>query len=369
MNIIFTTISMRGGGTERVISILANRLVNRGHNVTILMIADPTIEYNLDERVQTLGITDTVGGSMSGRIKRLRGIRRIVKEAYRHITADSCIEENGDTRVIAMGTVASMFTLLATLGLRVPIIISERNDPNRLNHRPIKPIERMLRDLLYTRAARIVLQTRDAISCFSGKTARNCVIIPNPLPEAMPAPGDVNKRAKSIITAGRLTEQKNHKLLIEVFGRIADILPDYELKIFGKGELEDELQKLINERGLGERAHLCGFSDNLYGELASGGIYVSSSDWEGISNSLMEALAMGIPTVATDCPMGGSRMCIRDGENGFLVKPGDADAMADRIIRLATDSQLALRISQSAVAIRDEFSVDKILDMWLQPTT
>lgn len=268
-----------------------------------------------------------------------------------------------------MGTVASMFTLLATLGLRVPVIISERNDPNRLNHRPIKPIERMLRDLLYARAARIVLQTRDAISCFSGKTARNCVIIPNPLPEAMPAPGDVNKRAKSIITAGRLTEQKNHKLLIEVFGRIADILPEYELKIFGKGELEDELQKLINERGLGERAHLCGFSDNLYGELASGGIYVSSSDWEGISNSLMEALAMGIPTVATDCPMGGSRMCIRDGENGFLVEPGDADAMADRIIRLATDSQLALRISQSAVAIRDEFSVDKILDMWLQPTT
>ena len=250
MNIIFTTISMRGGGTERVISILANRLVNRGHNVTILMIADPTIEYSLDERVQTLGITDTVGGSMSGRIKRLREIRRIVKEAYRHITADSCIEANGDTRVIAMGTVASMFTLLATLGLRVPIIISERNDPNRLNHRPIKPIERMLRDLLYARAARIVLQTRDAISCFSGKTARNCVIIPNPLPEAMPAPGDVNKRAKSIITAGRLTEQKNHKLLIEVFGRIADILPEYELKIFGKGELEDELQKLINEKGL-----------------------------------------------------------------------------------------------------------------------
>lgn len=83
MNIIFTTISMRGGGTERVISILANRLVNRGHNVTILMIADPTIEYSLDERVQTLGITDTVGGSMSGRIKRLREIRRIVKEAYR----------------------------------------------------------------------------------------------------------------------------------------------------------------------------------------------------------------------------------------------------------------------------------------------
>ena len=75
---------------------------------------------------------------------------------------------------------------------------------------------------------------------------------------------------------------------------------------------------------------------------------------------------MGIPTVATDCPMGGSRMCIRDGENGFLVEPGDADAMADRIIRLATDSQLALRISQSAVAIRDEFSVDKLLDMWLR---
>lgn len=351
--VIFVTVSMGGGGTERVISILANYYVSMCNRVTILLIADNRVEYKLDKRIKVESIAGATGGSIKARIERIFKLR-------------SRIKNQRNANVIAMGTVTAMFTLLATIGLPNDVVISERNDPNRLNHKPISKSAKLLRNFLYRGAKVIVFQTEDVKECFPQYLVRKSVVIPNPLPSDLPYVDETIIRDKSIITAGRLTEQKNQQLLIRAFKRITEIYPDYVLKIFGRGEMEKELLGMIQENHLEEKAYLKGFSDNLYHELTYGGIYVSSSNWEGISNSLAEALAMGIPTIATDCPMGGSRMLINNGQNGLLIPVEDEEALVQAIDNLISDVTLRRNISMRASETREVLSESRIAEKWLK---
>lgn len=352
-SVIFVTVSMAGGGTERVISILANKYCEMGISVTILMIAGDQVAYELDNRVQLINVSGATGGSLIGRIKRVSGLRAFFKG-------------NKDTVIIAMGTIAAMFALLAKIGLSNKMVVSERNDPNRLNHRPIRFVERMLRNSLYHGAKKIVLQTEDVKSCFPDSLIRKSIVIPNPLSESLPE-ADMNaNREKTVITAGRLTEQKNHKLLLNAFKEFEGTHPGYHLRIFGDGELKDKLQEYIIQSGLQEKACLEGFSSDLYGELHNGGMYVSSSDWEGISNSLVEALAMGIPTVATDCPMGGSKMFIENMKNGILIPVNDKEALVKAMSYMADHGDVVHRMSENAMEIRKKLTAEKIAGQWLE---
>lgn len=351
--IIFVTVSMGGGGTERVISILANHYCQKNIPVTILMIADNRVAYELDKRVQVVNVSEATGGSLLGRVKRVNALRKHFK----------C---NPMARIIAMGTVTAMFVLLAKMGLKRDVVISERNDPNRLNHKPISKSAKLLRNFLYRGAKAIVLQTEDVKDCFPEYLVKKSVVIPNPLSDELPDAYVNANREKTIITAGRLTEQKNHKLLIDAFCKFHKEHPEYQLKIYGKGELEEELKGYVQKLGMKEQIAICGFCDDLYAQLQTSGIYVSSSNWEGISNSLIEALAFGIPTIATDCPVGGSRMFIRNMENGILIKTEDEAALMEAMNKIADDELFAEMLSENAIAIRMQLSAEKIADKWMQ---
>lgn len=351
--VVFVTVSMGGGGTERVISILANKYCQMGIPVTILMIAGDQVAYELDDRIQMVNVSGATGGNLIGRVKRITKLR-------------ACFRENKDAAVIAMGTVAAMFALLAKVGLRNKIVVSERNDPNRLNHRPIRLAERMLRNVLYHGATKLVLQTEDVKSCFPNSLIKKSIVIPNPISELLPE-ADMNAdREKTVISAGRLTEQKNHKLLLEAFREFEQNHPGYCLRLFGDGELKDELQEYIINSGLQNKACLEGFTSDLYSELQKGGMYVSSSNWEGISNSLVEALAMGIPTIATDCPMGGSRMFIDNRKNGLLVPIDDKDSLVKAMNYIADHDEMAKAMSEKAMKIREKLAVERIAQQWLE---
>ncbi len=351
--IIFVTISMAGGGTERVISILANKYCELGIPVTILMLAGNQVAYELDNRIQLINVSGATGGSLVGRVKRVSKLRAFFKE-------------NKDAKIIAMGTVAAMFTLLSKMGLHNKIVVSERNDPNRLNHRPIRFSEKALRNILYRGATRIVLQTEDVKAFFPQYLIRKSIVIPNPISESIPEVSVNDYREKTVITAGRLTEQKNHKLLIDAFKEFESSHPGYRLRIFGEGELKEQLQKHIISSSLQEKAYLEGFTSDLYGELQKGGMYVSSSDWEGISNSLVEAMAMGIPTVATDCPMGGSRMFIDNMKNGILVPVNDKETLVGAMSYMADHADTVRGMSENAMEIREKIGVERIAEQWLE---
>lgn len=349
-DIIFVTIAMKGGGTERVIAVLSNYFAEQKLDVMIMMIAGNKVEYSLNPAIRLTSVADPTGGNNIERLKRIIKIRRTIKQ-------------NKNATVYAMGTVASLFTLFAAIGLKNKIVVSERNDPNRVNHRPITSMIKNIRNLLYRRAYKVIFQTEDAKECFPKYIKNKSFIIPNPVSAELPEICS-GKREKTVVTVGRLTSQKNHKMLINVFALFLKEYNEYTLKIYGTGELEKELSEQISSLGLQNEIELCGFKEDIYNEINNAGIYVSSSNWEGISNSLVEALALGIPTIATDCPVGGTRMCMKDGINGFIIPTDDEKALLEKMCLLASDEKLASEISKRAITIRQEYSESKIADMW-----
>lgn len=350
MNIIFVTAGMSGGGTERVISILANKWVVEGHAITIVATANRDVAYKLDRRIQLLRLGGRTHGSFLRRIKRISQLRSIFRR-------------ESDAVICSMGIETNMYAVLAATGLKNRLLISERNDPGQCTYCKI-------RDWFYRGADKLVCQTYEAQDYFLGRGMKmdKLCVIPNPLDSQIPA-AYAGSRRKAIAAAGRLTEQKNHKLLINAFARFHRKYPEYILEIYGKGELREDLSKQIAGLGMQESVFLMGFSDKLLSKIQDCSMYVLCSDYEGVSNSLMEAMAVGLPVVATDCPIGGSSMCIENGVNGLLVPINNEQALVDAMETLAKNSGKSSQMSKEAVYIRERFSVDRISELWMENMT
>ncbi len=341
---------MTGGGTEKVIATLSNHWVKKGYKITILMIGGDDVAYELDDRIEVKCLSGATGGSAKGRFDRIKAMRHAFKEDKNAV-------------ILAMGSVSSMFSVIAAAGLPNRVIVTERNDPNVLNHRPIKLFEKWIRNGLYYVSNGIVFQTDMARECFPTSFKYMSTVIMNPISEELPEPTLYETRDKVVMTAGRLTAQKNHKMLIDAFVRFHQTDPDYTLNIFGEGELKEELEQYVANKGASGYICFKGFSDKIHDEMNRSRIYVSSSDWEGISNSLMEAMSMGMAVIATDCPVGGNSMLIDDGVNGILIHKGNTEQLVEKLCIFA-DSINAKMVAEEAVEVRTKCSVDRIANTW-----
>ena len=345
MKVIFVMVSMAGGGAERVISILANRFVKKGIETTILMTAGDTVAYELDPAIRLVSAGGTSGGSLKKRLERIQKMRALFRQEK-------------DSVIISFGPGTSFWAVVADLFLGHPFLISERNDPAACPYPA-------LRNLVYRRAKRLVYQTEDAMKCFPKVLQEKGCVIPNPVIEGLPLPWN-SKREKTVVAVGRLEEQKNHRMLLEAFAKFHQKYPEYILHIYGKGILQDELQALSQKLGIAEAVIWEGFQKDVLNKIRSAGIYALSSDYEGISNALLEAMAIGLPVISTDCPIGGSRMCIQDGKNGLLVPCKDADRFAEAMEKLAADPEGAAAMGMKAAGIRETFSEEAVTDMWIE---
>ncbi|MBO5621461.1 MAG: glycosyltransferase, partial [Butyrivibrio sp.] len=174
-------------------------------------------------------------------------------------------------------------------------------------------------------------------------------------------------REKAVMHHARLVDFKNQPMLVRAFLKVHEKHPDYVLKIFGPDSgdgTKEILEKLIRDNSAKSSVLLMGASSDLEKEIPKGEIYAYSSDYEGMPNSLLEAMAMGMPVISTDCPCGGPRAVICDGENGFLIPVGDEVALTDRINRLIEDKELAKRFSENARKIEDVASMEAIYKQW-----
>ena len=172
-------------------------------------------------------------------------------------------------------------------------------------------------------------------------------------------------RCPVIVTDSRLNKQKNLGMLIEAFSKICSSHPEYTVEIFGRGEEEENLKRKAEEFSVADKVIFKGFSSNIYEDIRDCAIYVCSSDYEGISNALLEALGMGLPTISTDCPVGGSRLLIENDVNGILIDVGDVDSLSKQIDRLICNPDLAEKLSENAVRVRDKYATEKIAQMWI----
>ena len=218
---------------------------------------------------------------------------------------------------------------------------------------------------LYKKADGFVFQTEDAKKYFDGIIKCESKIIPNPInPKFIKEPYS-KTRKKNIVTVGRLEEQKNHELLIDAYKEVVKDFPEYKLLIYGDGSKREKLESIIKDNKLEKNVILMGKKDDIENEIYDASLFVLSSDYEGMPNALMEAMALGLPSISTDCPCGGSKMLINNEENGILVKTGDKKDMAKAINRLIENKELCKKLSNNSYKIKDEYSIENIQEKWL----
>ena len=348
-DIIFVTLHLTDGGAERVASELIKEWVHRGCKVIIVQIYPDMFSnsYPMPKGVEYVNFD--LGTNRC--LKIVRGITSLVKIMKKH----------PDATVVSFSKVSIYFTGIASLFTRNRVVLSERNDPYST---PESKMRRKLRDWAFKRADACVFQTPDARDYFPQTVRNKGTVIPNPINNSLPHRYE-GKREKIIVAAGRLVEQKNFSLLIKAFAAIHSEFHEYKLIIYGRGPLEDELKKIAQSLDVEKYVFFPGFSDNIYQDMLKCAVYVSSSDYEGMSNSMLEALAMGIPSVVTDCPIGGARMVIENNVNGVLVPVGDEKAMSEGIRKVLTDPAFADSIGKEAYKLRDYLPVEKIADQWI----
>lgn len=350
MKIMFCLGSMTKGGAERVIANLSNYLV-KTDDISIVVTPPGKSSYRLDDKIdyRTLDSSSTKKSNILIRtLKRIKKLNKIIKEI------------NPDV-IVSLLPEPSYRVMLATFFDKRKVIISVRNDP-KVEYNSF--LKKTLMKFLYSRANGFIFQTEEAKSFFSKNIQKNSIIIPNPINSDFINDVYTGKRNNNIVSVGRLTSQKNHKNLIQAFCQLNKKYNEYELHIYGDGELKEELEKQIKESNIEDKVFLEGNVDNIKTHIYNAKMFVLSSDYEGMPNALMEAMALGIPCISTDCPCGGPSFLIKNGENGILVNVNDIDALEKAMTDLIEDNSKAKKIGLNASKIGEQLSEKVINKKW-----
>lgn len=336
---------LSNGGAERVACILANYFAKEGYEVLFIAAYSPECEYKLESEIKYVYIDVSKHNKYIRLISRSKKIDNEISNFQSDIVISFIINE----------------AIITNLKGKIPIIYSLRIDPADVTRRMIN---RILCKVSYGRAKQIVFQTKDAKAFFDEKIRKKGVVIGNPLISNLPY-WDEDNHDNTVITACRLTTQKNLKMLITAFSRFHKKYPDYSLKIYGKGPLEQSLKDFSKSIGIEQNVQFPGYSKEIHKIMSKSAIFALTSDFEGLSNSMLEALAIGVPTICTDCPPGGAAEYIQDGKNGMLIPVGDIDKLFERLCLMAENKELCKRMSEQSIKIRNVLKEDIILKQWM----
>ena len=356
MKAIVLTDHFKQGGAERVASLIVNRLSQIDGNEVIVCVFEDVNNYNIQkDKVKYHVLADSTKGHLYNAYLKIANLVKVIKQ------------EKPDV-IFSFGPIMAGYVYIAKKlsgHKTLRVIDSERSDPR---FEPVQNWKKRVRNFCYNRADLLVCQTPMAVKVlrdvYGVKT--KSVIIPNPITPNLPLWKGEN--SKEIITACRLTEQKNLPMLIDAYEMLYKEHPEYHLTIYGEGELRGGLTRYIEEKGLSASISLPGFAKDIHDIMANSYMYVSSSDYEGISNSMLEALGIGLPCVCTDCPVGGAALNIKDGVSGILTKVGDAKELYEGMKQIIEDKDFALRVSNASRTIKEELTLEKITAKWVDTT-
>ena len=349
---VFYVNSLTKGGAQRVIVNLTESLLEKGHQVTIVTTAVYLPEYDLPERAKRIFPDITEEEITNNRIVNFK--RRFMK--LRNVWKT----EKPDVIVSFIGK-NNFMAILTSWGLKIPVVVSVRGEPRAEYY---DKMHESLAKTLMGKADGLILQTPDAKAYFPKWIQKKAVILENPLnPEFIDAYYE-GQRKNEIVSVGRIDANKNQKLIVEAFNRIAEELSDVNLVLYGDGEGKKELMDYVKNSPYRERIFLPGVVSDVKERIRKSKLFVLSSDTEGMPNALMEALALGIPSVSTDCPCGGPRMLMEGKENGILVPVGDADAMAAAMKKIFKDDELWKKYSKNAYKITQSQHPDEVNNKW-----
>lgn len=348
--IAFYINSLEYGGAERVLSLIANKLFERGYIIDFITSYPCENEYFLNNGINRIYLNKSPirESKIKKNIKQILKIRRILKE-------------NNDEYLITFLAEANIRGVFSSLFSKTKLIVSVRNDPHKEYS---NKIIFLFVQILFIFTNGCVFQTNDALRCFNRFIRKKSTIILNPVSDDFFCIDREYSNLQNIVTIGRLENQKNQEILIKAFSQIEKKYLNDKLLIYGQGEKKRELASLIEKMNMTDRVQLMGVTNNVADVLKTARIFVLSSNYEGLPNSLMEAIAMLVPTISTDCPCGGPKMLIKNGVNGFLVPVDSIEQLTRKLDLLLSNQKLQINFSESNKKIRNNFQEKLIIDQW-----
>ena len=348
MKVMFVTSSLSYGGAAKILAFVANGLDNRGHIIRIANLLES------EKEVQTLSSQIGVKKIITHHVRYIEKIEKIFK-------LRKYIRDENPNIIVAFKSTPAWITCLAAKGKRIPVVFSERGDPyqERLNRFRTYPYWKMINC-----AAGAVFQTYGAKEYYEIKLQNRSTVIPNPV-TSIDSCIDSDEIDKAIVSFGRFENvQKRYDVMIDAFDAFFRTHPDYKLKLYGTGEDEQIIRQWVCEKQLQNAVEFLGFSKEPYKYMKNGNIFLITSDFEGISNALLEAMAAGFPVVSTDSSPGGARMVIQDHKNGLLVPTGDSKKIAEALAAFANNEQLRNDCAKKAKEVAKCYAPNIILDQW-----
>ena len=349
-SVLILTNEIGGGGAERVAVRLAEALSVR-HRVTLMYLFDKKIPYELPAEVEVINIRADAHGRRS-LLYTLPMHFFLGRKLIRYLRVRQVKKSRGVEATISLLLTSCLYNILTDCGdVR---FLTERNDPS---HYKKKKFERGW--WCYEHSDWMVFQSEQVRSMYSPAVRQKSSILPNPVAVECSAAA---QRKKKIVNAGRMTRQKNQTMLIRAFAAFHETHPEYELWIYGKGGLAQELRDLAASLDLGDAVHIEPFSEHIHREIRDAEMFVLSSDYEGLSNALLEAMMMGLACISTACF--GSVDQIQDGVNALLIPIGDEGALTAAMTRLADDPALRERLGRTAKRWSAAYEKDEAVRAW-----
>jgi glycosyltransferase involved in cell wall biosynthesis len=351
VQVMFVLAGLGTGGAERVVSLIAGHWADQGRQVAVVAFdseSDP-VSHRFHQKVELirLGVPPGNGSALKGakaNVARIAALRALLKERSPQV-------------VISFLTKINVICLLAAAGLRIPVVVSERNNPHA---QAAHPLWTWAWTRLAARASAIVLQTEAIRQRYPARIARRAAVIPNPV-EA-PATRREHK-GKVMAAVGRLVEQKGFDLLIAAYAQVAAEFPEWRLVIWGEGPERDSLEEQVRQVGLQDAVQLPGVSPSPGSWIESADAFVLSSRYEGFPNVLVEAMLAGIPSVAFDCSYGPGEIMTHE-IDGLLVPVGNIEQLALAMRRIMANDTLALALHSTSMVNAQRFKLARIVPIW-----
>lgn len=393
--LVFIMPVMKGGGAEKVAALLLNEFNKNGCECELILTnsdRNEIVDRGLDSAVKITVLRELFGKSNAFKklfVAAFRAFASLIckipealgtsvpaylaclsfkAQYYDELNAlKKVIANSPDAKIISFLQPSIPLTLLAAKGLPNKIVVSERGDPKkqmkkRYGYNFIKKY--------YQRADAVVFQTNDAKAAYPENIAAKGTVIFNPINDKLPEPY-FGEREKRVVNFCRITEEKNLVILIDAFADFRKDFADYELDIYGdpvngKSGYVDKIKKHVAETGCENSVHIRPARSDIHTVIRNYAMFASSSDHEGMSNSMLEAMAIGMPVICTDCPIGGANAVIKSGENGILTEVGNAKEMSEAMKKIASDKAFADKLSLNAAKIRSELSLVNTAKKWME---
>lgn len=354
MRILLLTNSIGFGGVEKNVAFVANSLADKGHDVAILNFNSTGNYVNKVQQVFSENVVVYTYNATSSRFKHIKKIIFTLRSTQNFLP----------DIIVGFTAFPSYIAKLVSIIKGIPSVMTERGNPYETIN--VNNLKSRIELFFINKSAGGVFQTKGATAFYSEGLQQKSVIIPNPIYiNTNITVKKFSKREKSVVSVGRLDNyQKRYDIMITAFALFSKRHSDWCLKLYGDGKDKAQIMQWCKDACISDKVKFMGVSEVPMEDICNSGIFLITSDYEGISNALLEAMAIGLPCVSTDSQPGGARFLIKDRENGRLVECRNVVNIADALCDYVDNPNFADFCGQNAREVVVRFDKDIIAQSW-----